>query len=167
MVDNAEWLSDILGVIWMIVHSPWVLIIVIGVIFLDYILETKPLISVVTVIACGIFCGLYEGQWDILLIIGLLLGWAALTFVVNYILVTLFKCEIEIGCLFWLVLLIPLPIALFAKEVLIYWEWWQISVLIGVVLIGLIVLGYFRRRAIARKKDNEQQSKLIDYITKD
>lgn len=157
MVDNAEWLSDISGLIWMIVHSPWVLIIVIGIIFLDYILETKPLISVATIIACGISCGLSEGQWDILLIIGFILGWMALTFVVNYILVTLFKCEIEIGCLSNLVLFIPLPIVLFVKEVLIYWGWWQISVLIGVVLLGLIVLGYFRRRAIARKKDNEKQ----------
>lgn len=150
MVDNAEWLN-----------SPWVLIIVIGVIFLEYILDIKPLLTVVTIIAYGILYGLYEEQWEMLLTIGFILGWIALTFVVNYILVTLFKCEIELGCLFWLVLFILPPIALLVKEVLIYWEWWQISVLIGVVLFGLIVLGYFRRRAIARRRKTHRESSRV------
>ena len=145
MVDNAEWLGDISAFVWMMTHSPWVLLVVFGVLFLDYILETNPLISVVAVLVCGIFSGLHDGQWGILLIIGLLLGWGVLTLAVNYILISIFKIEIDFGCLWSLVLFTLIPISLFVKGVVVYWEWWQISILVGAVLIGLIVLWLIRK----------------------
>lgn len=73
MVENEVILEDI-GQILGLLGSPLTLLVVVGVFFLDYLLEAKGSVILLSMPIMGIIDGLTSGDWSILIFLGGMVG---------------------------------------------------------------------------------------------